>query len=73
MNAACIAPRRPLLTWLVRGLAGVALVALAFWVQTQIIVIPALLLALVAFGGCPMCWTYGLVQRVSRTLRKETP
>jgi hypothetical protein len=73
MTAACLTPRRPLLTWLARGLAGVALVALALWAQTPIVVIPALLLALIAYGGCPMCWTYGLIQRVSRTLRKETP
>jgi hypothetical protein len=73
MIAARVTPRRSLLTWLARGLAGVALVALAVWAQTPIIVIPALLLALIAFGGCPMCWTYGFIQRVSRTLRKETP
>ncbi|MGD9965877.1 MAG: hypothetical protein AB7T59_05110 [Hyphomonadaceae bacterium] len=73
MTAACIAPRRALLTWLARGLAGVALLALAIWAQAPVIVIPALLLALVAFGGCPMCWTYGFVQRASRTLSKETP
>lgn len=71
MSAACAIPRRPLLTWLARGLAGAALVALALWAQTLWIAIPALVLALIAFGGCPMCWTFGLIERLSRTLRKE--
>jgi hypothetical protein len=71
MNAVCPTPRRPLVTWLARGLAGVALVALALWAQMLWIIAPALGLAFIAFGGCPMCWTYGFAERVSRKLRKD--
>ena len=54
---------RPLLLWLLRGVAGVALLALAASTRELIIIIPAVLAALVAFGGCPMCWLLGLIGR----------
>jgi hypothetical protein len=65
MNA-CSPTRRPLLSWLARGITGVGLVAVAAWAQTPLIAIPAFVAALVAFGGCPMCWTFGLIERASR-------
>jgi len=29
----------------------------------HVIAIPALIAALIAFRGCPMCWTLGLIER----------
>jgi hypothetical protein len=58
-----------------RGVVGVAMVAVAIgWAgDWPILAVVALLLALVAFRGCPMCWTIGLfevlVHRV-RTVRR---
>ena len=57
----------PLVVWLLRGFAGVTLLAVAALSREPLIIIAALVAALIAFGGCPMCWTLGLVERVRRT------
>lgn len=65
--AACSARRRsrPLLAWLARGAAGAALIAAALVTSEPFIAILAAAAALLAFGGCPMCWTFGMIERVS--------
>ena len=45
---------------------GLALLAVAMSTRESLVVIPALLLALIAFRGCPMCWLFGLIERGSR-------
>lgn len=50
--------RRAQVTWLVRGAIGLSMLALAFWIREPIVVIPALIVALIAFRGCPMCWLF---------------
>ena len=60
---------------LLRGTAGVALVVLAFDVasNTPVVAIAAGLLAVIAFRGCPMCWTIGLVETiVDRARRRQS-
>jgi hypothetical protein len=71
---ACRARRaRPLLAWLLRGAFGILLLLVAASTQEPLIVIAALLAALVAFGGCPMCWTLGLVERASQKRKSFIP
>jgi hypothetical protein len=73
----CPSKRRALYAWLVRGAIGFALLALAVSTREPFVAMPALLVALIAFRGCPMCWVFGLIDRGSRTpvhsARKETP
>ena len=64
----CPSKRRALYTWLARGAIGFALLAVALSTHEPLVAIPALLLALIAFRGCPMCWLFGLT-----SARKETP
>ena len=63
MNRGC-----PLLAWLLRGFVGLALLAIGASTSKPLIIIVALLTALIAFGGCPMCWTLGLIQRAHEAL-----
>jgi hypothetical protein len=56
--------KRPLLLWLARGGAGVTLLVAAAFTQAPVIVLAAVVTALIAFGGCPMCWTFGLLERI---------
>ena len=76
-GAICLAKRRALYTWLVRGAVGLALLAAAMSTREPLVAIPALLAALIAFRGCPMCWVFGLIERVSRdfapSAREEAP
>ena len=73
----CERPRPSLLVWLVRGGFGLVLLAVAAWTREPLVVIPALLAALVAFRGCPMCWLFELVERGPQDLAtsegKNTP
>lgn len=73
----CLAKRRAHSTWLLRGTIGLALLALAASAGEPVVAIPALLVALMAFRGCPMCWVFGLMERGSQDLapsaRKEAP
>ena len=73
----CPAKRRPLLIWLVRGGVGLALFVVAASTRELLVVIPALLAALIAFRGCPMCWILGLIERgyqeFTPSAKKETP
>lgn len=55
--------RRAFDTWLLRGVFGLALLAVAISTRESLVVIPALLVALIAFRGCPMCWVFGLIER----------
>lgn len=59
----CVAKRRALCTWLVRGAIGFALLAAALTTSEPLVGMPALLVALVAFRGCPMCWVFGLITK----------
>lgn len=61
--ATCPAKRRALYAWLVRGVLGAALLVVAMWMRDPRIAIPALLAALIAFRGCPMCWAFGLFEK----------
>jgi hypothetical protein len=67
--------RRAFYTWLLRGAIGLALLAVAISTGESLVVIPALLLALIAFRGCPLCWVFGLIERGSQdyapSARKE--
>jgi hypothetical protein len=58
--------RRAFYTWLLRGAIGLALLAVAISTRESLVVIPALLLALIAFRGCPLCWVSGLIDRGSQ-------
>ncbi|HEY7568817.1 MAG TPA: hypothetical protein VH762_14665 [Gemmatimonadaceae bacterium] len=55
------ARRRALYIWLLRGAIGLALLAVAMSTGESLVVFPALLLALIAFRGCPLCWVFGLI------------
>ena len=76
-TSTCLAKRCGLCTWLVRGAIGSALLVVAISAREAPVAIPALLVALIAFGGCPMCWVFGLFERGSNdcavSARKETP
>jgi len=56
-----------------RGLVGIA----ALWYAVQITAVHPLgalalgALALLAFRGCPMCWTIGLVETASQRWRRR--
>ena len=73
--ATCLAKRRARYTWLVRGALGLALLAVAISTREPLVAIAALLAALIAFRGCPMCWVFGLIERGSHhfapSARKE--
>jgi hypothetical protein len=62
---------------LVRGVLGFALLAVAVSTREPLVAIPAILAALVAFRGCPMCWIFGLIERGTSTFtpsaRKDAP
>ena len=62
-EATCPTKRRALYTWLARGAIGLALLAVAASTGKPLVAIPALLTALIAFRGCPMCWVFGLIER----------
>jgi len=52
---------------LVRGAIGIGLAMLAFQNQDQpILSLTAAAGALIAFRGCPICWTVGLFESVSQ-------
>ena len=59
----CPAKRRALRTWLVRGAIGFALLAVALSTREPLVALPALLVALIAFRGCPMCWVFGFTTK----------
>lgn len=63
----CLSKRRALYIWLTRGAAGSALIAVAVSAHDPFVAIPSLLVALIAFRGCPMCWVFGLVERGTTT------
>jgi len=50
-----------------RGLVAVVLIALGITYQNTWLTLLLFLGALVFLGGCPMCWTVGLI----RTLKKD--
>lgn len=64
MTSTCAVGRRGLGAWLARGALGAVLVTVAAVSGQPVVAIPALLGALVAFRGCPMCWTAGLLERL---------
>ncbi len=59
---------------LMRGAAAVALLAWAIFHQTAHpwLSLVAGVAALVALRGCPVCWTLGLVETLSRDRRGST-
>ena len=63
--ASCVAP------------LAFALLAVAVSTGDPLVAIPALLVALIAFRGCPICWVFGLFARASQgfapSARKEAP
>jgi hypothetical protein len=65
-GSTCQVRRGAIATWLLRGGYGGALLAIAMSTRDTMIVIPSLALAVVAFRGCPMCWVFGLMERVSQ-------
>jgi len=59
---------------LIRGLVGIAALAAAVWVGTDA-AWPAVLgslalglVSLIAFRGCPVCWSIGLLSMARRSL-----
>lgn len=64
---------RPLLVRLLRGIVGICLLAVAAWMHEPFVAMAAFLAAFVAFGGCPMCWTLGLVELASQKLKPFVP
>ena len=63
---------RSLVVHVVRGLIGIA--ALTYAVKLgpshPLVSLGLLGLMLVAFGGCPICWTMGLVETVQKQFRR---
>lgn len=60
----------PLARHLIRGLVGVAALALAFYgARTTLAALLLVPVAIVAFRGCPTCWIVGLADH----LRGRTP
>ena len=68
-SSPCQITRHPLLVWLLRGGIGIAMLVLAASTRELLVIVPAILAALLAFGGCPMCWMLGLFQRSSQIFR----
>ena len=62
-TSTCVTKRRALRTWLVRGAIGFALLAAAVTTRDPLVAMPALVVALIAFRGCPMCWVFGLITK----------
>jgi hypothetical protein len=58
-------PVRPLILWLIRGAVGIAVLTLSVSIGDPLVIIAALVIAVFAFGGCPMCWIFGLIERAS--------
>jgi hypothetical protein len=54
----CSLERRASSIWLLRGAIGFAALAAALWTRAAVVSIPALVVAFVAFRGCPMCWLF---------------
>ena len=73
----CQTGRRSRLPWLVRGALGPGLLGVAVWTHEPIVIVPALLAAVIALRGCPMCWVFELVERESQdhasSAAKEAP
>jgi hypothetical protein len=64
---------RPLILWLIRGAVGVVVLILAVALANPLVTIAALLIALFAFGGCPMCWIFGLTERAGALFGRSEP
>lgn len=63
---------RSLAGHLVRGIAGIALGAWAIRHQDDTVAaFAAAAGALLAFRGCPVCWTIGLVETVAQGWRRK--
>ena len=64
---------RNLMEHLLRGAAGIGLVVFAIdQAGTRpILALGAILAALVAFRGCPMCWTVGLIETLRARLTRD--
>lgn len=57
---------------LIRGAIGIALLAWAVRHQTQTgLSLLAAMGALLAFRGCPVCWTIGLFESVAQKMRRS--
>jgi hypothetical protein len=57
---------RSLAEHVLRGGAGFALIALAFWLAPLSLWVLLLVpLGLLLLRGCPMCWTVGLIQTLT--------
>jgi len=73
----CLGSRRAFFTWLARGVSGLVLLVIAVVAGEPLVSLPALLVALIAFRGCPMCWVFGLIERGAqdhpRPAGKEAP
>jgi len=56
---------------LTRGIVGAALIAWAVFHQSSnsALAVIAIVLALVAMRGCPMCWALGLVATIGNRMR----
>jgi hypothetical protein len=60
-----------LLGHLVRGAVAIGLLLWAIQHQTQAVLsLLAAAGAIVAFRGCPLCWTIGLVETIAEKLRR---
>ena len=60
---------------LLRGALGILAIAAAIYVAPELPVASLALgvAALLAFRGCPMCWTIGLIETIGARWRKKTP
>lgn len=58
---------------LIRGGVAIALLGWAIQNQSQVVLsLGAALGALVAFRGCPVCWTIGLVETMGQLIRRRS-
>jgi len=57
---------------LLRGVIGILLIILAFELQAQsVLSFVSAIGALLAFRGCPVCWTFGLVESVMQKIKRS--
>ncbi|CAN5182713.1 hypothetical protein BH11PSE11_BH11PSE11_19300 [soil metagenome] len=72
-SASGIFASESLLGHLLRGLLAGCLLYWAFQHPEQgVLSVLAALGALLAFGGCPVCWSIGLLETLAQSLRKIT-
>ena len=64
---------RTVLGHLMRGGIAAALIGWALEASDAALAVVAIVLAIIAMRGCPLCWTLGLIETVGNRLRRSGP